>query len=197
MKRYLNYLLILSNILVFIGVVIELGVFLNYKNNLIDPNTVGGTLTVADVIDKMQLVVLAPILFMIASCAILFFYEWKIKKLIKENIDEFNYNMLNIIKIVSYSSVVNYILTGLLGIIGCLVKDNTLLAQIVLMSVALGFSGVFGLIVIGVISYLNLRISFEESKKNGTLAPKNDTTVADKQAKNQMKDDQRATSGSF
>ena len=197
MKRYLNYLLILSNILVFIGVVIELGVFLNYENNLIDSNTVGGTLTVADVIDKMQLVVLAPILFMIASCAILFFYEWKIKKLIKENTDEFNYNMLNIIKIVSYSSVVNYILTGLLGIIGCLVKDNTLLAQIVLMSVALGFSGVFGLIVIGVISYLNLRISFEESKKNGTLAPKNDTTVADKQTKNQVKDDQRATSGSF
>ncbi len=199
MKRYLNYVLILSNVLVFIGIVIELGLFLTWKKSL---DLGDSSIDIKNPISQPELaqmllqIVAIPICSMVASCVVLVFYQWKVSKIIKDNNDVFNIKILNTIKIVAYTSIINFLITGLLGMVACLMTGYDWNARLVLMSVAIGFSGIFGLIIIGFISYLNLRMGFEEIKKNNDKLEKNNETTKS-QSKNSPKIDERATSGSF
>lgn len=199
MKRYLNYILILSNVLVFIGIVIELGLFLTWKKSL---DLGDSSIDIKNPISQPELaqmllqIVAIPICSMVASCIVLVFYQWNVSKIIKDNNDVFNIKILNTIKIVAYTSIINFLITGLLGMVACLMTGYDWNARLVLMSVAIGFSGIFGLIIIGFISYLNLRMGFEEIKKNNDKLEKNSETTKS-QSKNSPKIDERATSGSF
>ncbi len=204
MKRYWNYILILANVLIFISIILQIGLFIYWKRELppSDPNGAGGRFSPLDVITNLKYSIIAPILAMVLSCCLLLFYQWKVHRVIKTNQDEISQKGLTAIKYAAYVSLANYVITCLFGIIGGIVGESNWDTHLYIFITAAVFSGVFGLIIVGIISYLNLRISFETARKEGTLLKLEEQELANSKTNNDSEDlknnDQDlATSGSF
>lgn len=202
MKRYWNYILILANVLIFISVVLQIGLLIYWKRDLLTDNisTSGGRFSPLDVISNLKYSIIAPILAMVLSCCLLLFYQWKVHRVIKTEQDEISQKSLKAIKYAAYVSLANYIITCLFGIIGGIVGESNWNTHLYIFIVAAIFSGLFGLTIVGIISYLNLRMSFDKARKDGSLAKLEEQELRNDTNNNESIENNNtdlATSGSF
>lgn len=201
MRRGINYLLLLSNWVVAIGVVIVLGIYLFNKDK---PGI--------EYSQPMILSIISPIVAEIIASCLLGLYTFLLNKSLKKDV-HINPKLLSLIKSSSLLSIINLVLPLVFSITASTLDANNKTIALALIITSLSISILFGLFMSGYTSYINLRISFNEEKRKALQQDfeptmkiyQDDTKYKDEETKEKYKpkkesdsiDETLATSGTF
>ncbi len=199
-RRGINYLLLLSNWVIAIGIVVVLGIYLFNKdqNNL---NTF---------YHSMNLAIISPVVAEVVSSLLLGLYAYLLNKFLKKD-NKLNPKLFSLIKTSSLIALFNLLIPFILVITALSINYLDKLTILILICVALSISILIGLFISGYTSYINLRISYSEEKRKtllNNMEPelkmyKDDTKYKDDNTKqkyektNDQDKDKLATSGTF
>lgn len=153
MKRYLNYLLLASNVIVTIFVAVMLGIFIKSTNN---SNNTSISSIYSDISSVTWIVV--GVLVLVTSFGLFVLYIFLIKKAIKESAETINPRLTKGLVYSGLLALVNYTIPFTLFFIGTYYQNVE--TTLWFLSVAFGISALVGLIIAGFTSYFNLRISW-------------------------------------
>lgn len=164
MKKWISYLLLLSNVVLFIGIAISMYMFFQYKKNY------DGDGDEVKFLNQIQLGVIPPTVSVVLSSIILITYQIFTNRQLHDRIFFINPKLLKSIKISSYATVINMIVPFIILMIALTITSSiSIYERIILVSVSLAISGFFGLLIIGAVSYINLRIAFDDIKRVQSL----------------------------
>ncbi|MGL4948704.1 MAG: hypothetical protein ACRC42_05010 [Mycoplasma sp.] len=155
MKRYLNYLLLIANVIVTIATAIVMILFMN------EFKTSGDVIN--KIYEKLLPTIAIPIVAVVLSSLVIVLYLFSLKKEIKNQDFPLNPRLTNALKNVGLVSFLNLFCAPLLLIVSILINDKE--ATTILLWLAISLSGVFGLVVAGFVSYFNLRISYSNIQR--------------------------------
>lgn len=151
MKRFINYLLLISNTIVSLSAAIVLILFLmNFKSSE----------TINVIFENLKWTIAIPIIGMTLGCigVGLFFYFFK--NLVKNREYPINPRLIARLKLCGIITLANFIVPVTFSIIAILCNKQTL--NIILLSLAFGISAFISLIISGLVAYFNLSIGFSE-----------------------------------
>lgn len=214
MKRYLNYLLLASNVIVTIFIAVMLGIFIKSTNN--SNNT-----SLSSIYSEISSVtwIVVGVLVLVISFGLFVLYVFLIKKAINESTEKINPRLSKGLIYSGLLAIVNYTIPFTLFFIGTYYQNIE--TTLWFLSIAFGLSALMGLIIAGFTSYFNLLISWavvrreqlklealEENeskldepsnkyKKPKKNVPTLDTITKNKKTKKDTKTIDEPTSGSF
>lgn len=158
MKRYLNYLLLASNVIVTIFIAAMLGIFLKSLNN--SNNT--SLASVYSELSSTTWIVIAVLVFII-SFGLFVLYIFLIKKTVKESTEKINPRLINGLLYSGLLALVNYTVPFTLFFVGTYYQNYE--TTLWFLSFAFGISALIGLIIAGFTSFFNLRISWSSVRR--------------------------------
>lgn len=156
MKRYLNYILLLSNVSVSIIVAILLVLF---SAQLKSSEGLNDAIIYRNLSDAISL----PIISTITSIAFMGIYFYFFRKEVKSTEEKINPRLIKGLKYTAAFSVFNFIIPVILmyTAISIIDRDTTIL----LLAIAFGVSGFITIIISGFTSYYNLQISYAQARR--------------------------------
>ncbi len=156
MKKSNFYILLFSNLLIFIGVAISLFILVNSSSSI---NF------------KPEWLLIAPLVAMVFSGLIIAWFQIRVYADLKYRIFHTNPKLFNMVKNIGYVSLFNnlfpiifVIFAASLKIVGASDYDAYIMRLSLLIS-ALVVSGFFGILTTTFFTYINYRISFDEERR--------------------------------
>ena len=201
LRRGINYLLLLSNWVIAIGIVVVLGIYLFNKDQT----------NLDSFYNSMKLAIISPVVSEVISSLLLGLYAFLLNKNLKQD-TKLNPKLFLLITTSSLIAIFNLLIPFVLVVTALSIFNLNKLTILILICVALSISILIGLFISGYTSYINLRISYSEEKRKtllNNMEPelkmyKDDTKYKDEETKekyqniNQKEDDEKlATSGTF
>ncbi|MGL4950605.1 MAG: hypothetical protein ACRC4M_02065 [Mycoplasma sp.] len=206
MKRYLNYLLLIANLLIVVMAAVVMIIFNSSFNDM-------GSKTINQIYSDLKPMLAFPIVTTIISCGIIGLYVFLLKKEASNEQFPLNPRLLSALNKVGLISLANIFCSPTLTIAAILVMDES--GTMILLWTSLGLAILFGILSSGFISFFNLRISYakiqretlmneakqENEKKIEDKAEKKVVSKVKSQKSKKTKDEEskitEATSGSF
>ncbi len=155
MKKSNFYILLFSNLLIFIGIAISLFILINSSSNDLKP----------------EILLIAPLVAMVFSGLIIAWFQIRVYSDLKHRIFHTNPKLFNMVKNIGYVSLFNnffpilfVIFAASLIIPGHSPHDVYIMRLSFLIS-ALVISGFFGILTTTFFTYINYRISFDEERR--------------------------------
>jgi len=188
MKRWMTYLLLLTNIIMFIAIAISL---------VLDINAVRDTGSFNTSNDSFIAGIIIIVVALIISTVVLGIYLFLVKKHLKDRILFTNPKIVSAIKNTAYLSILNITIPFIISIFafaGVMPLDDD---SKWLLIAALIFNLIGTVVVMGVISYLSLKIAINDIKLQAKEDEKEAKLVKRINDDETIKSDLKATSGSF
>ncbi len=156
MKKSNFYILLISNLLIFIGVAISLFMLTNYNSNSLPYEPV--------------YLLIAPLVSMVFSVLIIALFQIRLYADLKYRIFHTNPKLFKMVKNIGYVSLFNSFFPILLVILAASLTIDATSQDIYIMRLSLIIaglvvSGFFGILTTTFFTYINYRISFDEERR--------------------------------